>query len=285
VVSLGLAVGLCLPAPAVLAAPVDPRVEPETEEDDDRTQARELYDRGKARFDTTDYLEAIELWTEAYSMLRDTPENAAAKAAIIYNLATAREKAYEIEKDVKHLRRAVVLMEQYAASIPALYADETERAEETRKIGERLVAVNERIKAHKEQHPDPTPAPRHDPSPRDSEPTDTFQPDPQARPFIISGAVLIGVGVAGLGVMAGGMAMGAAGNDISDLEDSDLEARQERFDRGARGNIMAYVGGAVGGAAVVAGAALLGLGLHKHKTGLRASLGPGTASVTVTGRF
>ena len=279
--SLALGVGLCLPAQVARAEP-----EPENAEDNDRDQARELYDRGKARFDTTDYLEAIELWTEAYGMLRDTPENATAKAAIIYNLATAREKAYDIEKDVKHLRRAVVLMEQYAASIPALYADDAERAEETRKIGERLVAVNERIEQHEEENPEPTPERREETwqDPAEVE-TDTFQPDPRAKPFIISGAVLIGIGVAGLGVMAGGMALGAAGNDISDIPDDNPAARRERFERGASGNVMAYVGGALGGAALITGAALLGVGLKKRKTGLRASLGPGTAGLSLYGRF
>ena len=72
VASLGL--------PSLAAA--GPTTEPEaTELDPELRKAQELYDRGKVKFDTTHYDEAIELWTEAYGILSDTPENAPIKAA------------------------------------------------------------------------------------------------------------------------------------------------------------------------------------------------------------
>ena len=161
------------PSAAEEASSVDPEV----------AQAQALYDEGKAQFDTTHYDEAIRLWTKAYGILSDTPEHAPIKAAIIYNLATAQERAFEIDEDITHLRRAVALMERYAASIPDLYGEGPEAAEETERIDGRLRDVRARIEqAEAEQAPDePPPAVGATPQPRDA-----ATPDPRARSFVIA---------------------------------------------------------------------------------------------------
>lgn len=280
VASLGL--------PRVAAA--GPATAPEAAEPDaELRQAQELYDRGKVKFDTTHYDEAIDLWTQAYGILSDTPENAPIKAAIIFNLATAQERAFAIDKDVTHLRRALVLMEQYARSIPDLYDDGEEAEQETARIEERLAEVRaklEEAEATGDVPPETTPTddPPRDPTP----PQDRPPPDGKARAFVIAGATLTGVGVLGLGVMAGGLAIGRASNDISDLDPTDLEARRDRFDRGRAGNVMAYVSGALGGAALVTGAVLLGVGLKRRnasKTAVAPALAPGLAGMTLRGAF
>ena len=279
-VSCALAI---LGLPSLAAAGPEPEA---GEVDSELRKAQELYDRGKVKFDTTHYDEAIELWTEAYGILPDTPENAPIKAAIIYNLATAQEKAFGIDKDVTHLRRAVVLMEQYAKSIPDLYGDGDEAAEETTRIEERLADVRAKLEEAEAAGAEPEPTP--DQPPPSEPPTDRPPTDDKARPLVIAGATLTGVGVIGLGVMAGGLALGRASNDISDLDPADLDARRERFDRGRAGNVMAYVGGALGGAALVTGAVLLGIGLKRRnaaKTAAAPLLAPGLAGVSLRGRF
>jgi tetratricopeptide (TPR) repeat protein len=269
-----------------LAVAGGPEPEP-FESDPEVAKAQALYDEGKAKFDTTHYEDAIRLWTEAYGILSDTPENAPIKAAIIYNLSTAQERAFEIDKDVTHLRRAVVLMEQYAASIPDLFGEGEEAEAESQRIDERIADVRARIE-EAEGADAPTVAPT-EPAPRPAEPTTTdAPPDPRARAFVIAGATLTAVGVVGLGIMAGGLALGSNSNDLSDLDPDDLDARRERFDRGRAGNVMAWVGGAIGGAALITGAVLLGVGLKRRsasKTAAAPLLGPGVAGVSLRGSF
>jgi hypothetical protein len=270
---------LALPSAAFAEEPsVDPEV----------AKAQELYDAGKAKFDTTHYDEAIELWTEAYGILSDTPEHAPIKAAIIHNLATARERAFEIDKDVTHLRRAVKLMEQYADAIPDLYGDGPEAAEEAKRIADRLADVRAKIDEVEQAQPSDEPADEPDEPRPSTAQGDATPPDPRARAFVISGATLVALGVAGIGVMAGGLAIGKASNDISDLDPDDLDGRRERFDRGRAGNVMAYVGGVIGGAALVTGAVLLGLGLERRggsKTAAAPMLAPGLTGLSLRGSF
>jgi tetratricopeptide (TPR) repeat protein len=282
-IAWSVAASLAGPSAALARAPAAP--DEASTDDPEIAEAQALYDEGKAQFDTTHYDDAIRLWTKAYGILSDTPEHAPIKAAIIYNLATAQERAFEIDEDITHLRRAVALMDRYAASIPELYGDGPEAAEETERIAGRLRDVRARIEqAEAEQRPD-EPPPAVDPSPKQS---DAPPPDPKARAFVISGATLLAVGVVGIGVMAGGLALGRASNDISDLDPDDLEGRGERFDRGRGGNVMAYVGGALGGAALITGAVLLGLGLERRQAARTAAapmLAPGLAGVSMRGSF
>lgn len=248
-------------------------------------RAKQLYDRGKNRFDTADYGRAIELWTEAYGALPDTPDAAPIKAALIYNIATARERAYAIDDDVTHLRRAVILLEQYSASIPALYGEDEAGRTELEKVQTRIEQIREKIAEAEARKPDPDPVVEPDPGP-DPDPglVDEPTPDPRAKAFIISGAVLTGLGVVGLGVMAGGLVMGSQANDDPPL---DLGERRSQFDRGQAGNTMAYVGGAIGGVMLIAGATLLGLGLkgRKGSIALAPTAGPRFAGLRWTGRF
>ena len=247
-------------------------------------EAEALYKRGRTSFETANYLEAIDLWTDAYGLVDDVPENAAIKAALIYNIAAAQEKAYDIDTDITHLRQAEVLLETYAQSVPALYADGPESAAETQKVEARLAELRTRIEEAEAALPEPEAATEttvpEDPAPRG--PTE----DPKAKPLIIAGAVTAGVGVAGLGLMAGGLAMGSAANDVD--TDQSIPDRRSQFDRGRTGNTLAYVGGAVGGALLVTGALLLGIGLKKRSAGNMAVTpfgGRRTAGLSFAGRF
>ena len=105
------------------AAPGEPALEA-----DPLAEAQALYDKGRAKFETADYHAAVELWTEAYALVPDTADGGQTKVLLIYNIATAREKAFEIDGELSQLRefweqevlsetRAVYRGEYLAASL------------------------------------------------------------------------------------------------------------------------------------------------------------------------
>ena len=286
VVSATLALG-----PAAETSPDEPAgaavptaSEPAAEVDPALAKAESLYDRGRAKFETVDYKGAIELWTEAYGIVPDSPESAPIKAALMYNIATAQDRAYNIDQDLAHLRAAAELMGRYIQAIPVLYEDEADAERERAKATAQLDELNERIAAAEAAAADKPEQVVIERTVKD----DTPREDPTAQPLIISGAVLTVVGVGGMAMMIGGIVMGRTANDLSGLTPDDFEGRQERFDRGERGNTLAYVGGIAGGALLATGAVLLGLGLHrKKKSGVQASaaVGPGFQGLQLRGRF
>ena len=247
-------------------------------------QAEVLYKRGRASFETANFLDAVTLWEEAYSLIDDVPQNAAIKAALIYNIAAAQEKAYDIDTDLAHLRRAKVLLGKYRHSVPALYGEGSEGAAELDKVDARIDELRARIVEAEAASPEPSPPPRErmapepDPSPAQAKPS---------KPFIIAGAVTASLGVAGLGLMAGGLAMGSGANEVPPTQS--IEDRRAQFDRGRTGNTLASVGGAVGGVLLVGGAVLLGIGLARRSAGTSVALapygGPDGAGASLAGRF
>jgi hypothetical protein len=132
-VPTGLTSGTRLVQAAVMAPAEDPAL----------AEARTLYDEGKARFDTFDYEGAVELWTRAYAKLPE--ESGGVRNAMVYNIATAQEKAYELDKDVQHLRQAQLLLEQYVKSYKVIYTKTPETKVEVDKAEERIAVLKERI--------------------------------------------------------------------------------------------------------------------------------------------
>jgi hypothetical protein len=290
-VCLGLALGLSV---ATLPEPVFAGPAAKASEDPALTRAKELYQRGKGQFDTANYATAIELWTEAYTALPDTPENARVKALLIYNIASARAKAFEIDQDITHLRQARVLLQSYADAIPQLYGETEEGLEELQKVESRIASLDDTIAAAEIE--DPTPAPTAaDPVERptavegpDGLAPVTPPPDPTSRGMVAAGATLVALGGASLGVMIAGLVVGDAANDIDDLDPNDNVARRIQFDRGRQGNVMAIAGGVIGGAFVIAGGVLIGLGRRRATRGptaLRPAVGPTFAGMQLRGRF
>ncbi len=148
-----MSIALAVPAGATLvpatasaagpAGPPAPAAPAAAAEDPALGEAREMYDEGKARFDTFDYEGAVEMWTKAYARL---PNDAAGvRNAMVYNIATAQEKAYELDKDVQHLRQAVLLLDSYIKNYKALYKRTDETAAEVAKAEARIASLKERI--------------------------------------------------------------------------------------------------------------------------------------------
>ncbi len=152
--ALGVSLALAVPAGA-MAVPTTATAATAAPEDPALGESREMYDEGKARFDTFDYEGAVEMWTKAYARL---PVDAAGvRNAMVYNIATAQEKAYELDKDVQHLRQAVLLLESYVKNYKVLYKRTPETAAEVDKAEARIAALKERI-AQAERGEAPPPA-------------------------------------------------------------------------------------------------------------------------------
>jgi hypothetical protein len=272
---------------AIGAAPPEaaPPAEAAQQEDPQLEEARKLYAEGEARFDTADFDKAIELWTRAFTIVPDSPDSARIKALLIYNIATARERSYEVTGDVSHLRQAKILMEGYAASIPALFGDGPEADDERAKITERLNAIVGQIEAadkkKKRERGTITPV---------DGPDDPAGDDGRGAKVMLGvGAAALAVGVGGLAMMGAGLAMGKRANDLSGVDADDIDGRRDQFDRGRTGNTLAIAGGVVGGVFAITGAVLVGIGASRAKQSKRAAIAPwmgrGLVGVGVRGRF
>lgn len=281
---VGLVASLVLAAAP--APPAEPTAAPAPAEAE-LEQARALYQQGEARFATADFAGAIELWTKAFSIVPDTTDAARIKALLIYNIATARERSYEITDDVSHLRQAKILMEGYAASIPALFGDTPEGDDERAKITARLNAITAQIDAadrkRDRQRGRTTPAERPE--------GDRVEDGRGATVLIGVGAAALVVGTGGLAMMGAGLGIGAKANDLGGLDDDDIEGRRAQFDRGRTGNTLAIAGGVVGGVFAITGAVLVGIGASRKAKGKRDTaavtpwMGARTVGLGVHGRF
>ncbi|MCA9711452.1 MAG: hypothetical protein KDK70_36780 [Myxococcales bacterium] len=237
--------------------------------------AQRLYNLGRAKFETADYAAAIELWTEAYAIVPDTADGNQVKVLLIFNIATAREKAFDVDRDPAQLRQAKILLGNFEASIDAIYVEGDEAEAERHKVQQRIAEIDARLAAYEQEQRDGA-GDDHDDHDDQGEPPPpaSTEPTSSGRGLIIGGAVAAGLGVGGLALMAAGLGMGAKANDISDLAPDDIDGRRDRFDRGRTGNALALAGGIAGGVLVVTGAVLLGLGVRKRQRGGRTALVP-----------
>ena len=162
---LSPAVALSLACPTVAATSLVPCVAMAAAPADDDAalaEARAMFERGRAKYDTFDYEGAIDLWQQA---MQKVPENqAGVRNAMVYNIALAQEKAYDIDTDVAHLRQAAVLMETYAKSVPNLYGEGPEGEAELERVTARLAELRGRIEDAEAAQPEPI-APPTDPDP------------------------------------------------------------------------------------------------------------------------
>jgi hypothetical protein len=250
-------VGL-MPAVALAAPP----------ESSANVEAEAMFRRGQAKYETADYNGAIELWTEAYALVESTPETASTKALLLYNLAQAHVKAYELDEDGIHLKQAQQLLQSFRANLSLLYEDKAQLDEETTKVDERLAEIDAMVAADK---PPPVEPPQEEPPPPELEPNPEPEPETDGRKprtgksLIIEGGVFLGLGV-GAGVIAiVGAVMGSGANDISDLDPNDFTNREQRFATGRTGNVLLIAGSIGAGVLLPIGAALIGVGAKRNK--------------------
>jgi hypothetical protein len=260
------------PVEAPSEPPSQPSSEPASGEDEAVEQAQRLFEEGAIKYETADYIGAIERWTEAFGMVPSVPENAPVKAKLIANIAAAQERAYLVDGRVSHLKQAKILLEQYRSGLDEIYLDELEREKEVAWIDDRLAKIDAELQAVVEREAADRAAERSTEQPEQAE-----QPEqpPPGRGLVIGGSVAMGIELAGLSIMIAGMVIGENNDDISDLPTTDLDTRAERFRMGRLGNGMAIGGAVAGGVMLGAGVALLVVGLQKQR-----AAGQDTAKVT-----
>lgn len=299
---MGLAFGLAVPLsvfprPAAAGsgaapAPAEPAMDPTLE----RSYA--LYQEGLARFDTFDYEGAVELWTKAYAELPAQSDGIRNK--LVYNIATAQQMAFDVDQDLGHLRRAVLLLQRYVESFKVLHQRTPETEVEVQRAEARIAELRQRIEhvEHGEPTPDRAAEPREPESiaspsharygsgeidgivwttPAASEvDTDRLRrnrrlasEDRKTDTMLVGSYVALGVG--GAATLAGGGTV--------------LATRQS----GARGAGWGMLGLGVVGLAT--GFTLLAIGLERRKRTRQASfaaapvLGPATAGAAIAVRF
>lgn len=279
--------------PAGAAAPEPPpEAEPAT---DLEAQAAALYDEGQVLYSAADYTGAIDKFTEALA-LSSRPEASFSpdvRGALLYNLATAHDKAFNVEGDLKHLRTARELYGRIVDEAETYGYD----AELVGQATEQRDAVDERLREAEAKEPEPEPdpeppvaAPRQpEPEPADPETDDVRRP---GRALTITGLTVAGLGVGASAIWIAGL-IGAqrAEDDLAATTSiSDENTRIDAFDRGDRANTLALTGAVVSGALVVGGMALFVAGRviasrRGAATACLPSVGPRTAGLGCTIRF
>lgn len=244
-------------------------------------RARDLYDEGTSQYESADYTGAIESFTESLLLTAELPEDLAKpiRLQLLYNIAGAHEKAYEIDQDEAHLRQALQLFKRYADEQPD-DMDSLDGDVAIHRVEKKLRALDV-----------PTAEP---------EPEKTALPPPVAKPDdkrrklgigLLAGGSAVAVGGIGL-LIYGSTFKGRAERTVNDTTGGDPnhdywpQGQQHIADEKQRGAIFMGVGGGVAALGLV-GAVVGGLQIKKAKT--RVSFAPAYsgqfAGVTVTGRF
>jgi tetratricopeptide (TPR) repeat protein len=291
-VGTALTLSLALSAAAPLAVvPLEVHAAgPSPNNDASLEEARELYSKGKAAYETFQYEAAIDLWTEALAKL--PPDRAGIRNRMVYNIATAQEKQYDLDKDISRLRNAAMLLERWIEEYKLLFKKTAETQAEVERAEARLEELRQKIAAAESgqdaatvtTEPE-TGAPEPETAGASKEvgfesdfdvPPDVLDhrkriaAENRAQGFIAGGWTALGLGflftVAGVGTIIG--------------------LRHNRL--GVGGGIAGTV---IGVAGMAAGGALLGVGYKKKKAveagdySLAPTFGPGHAGLSFSGRF
>ncbi len=264
-------------------------------------EVRRLYQEGRARYETLDYAGAVELWTKAYAMVEPIPENREIRNNLVYNIAAAKQKQFDLEGDVTYLKQAKGLLERYVEEYKALYEPTEEARAEVAKAEEKIAQIEAQIQEAEKNQAAAAPPPAEDRAAlrekrrqQKLKYREILTSDPEVAPLYRSSKGMIGGGAAMVGVGAlaffAGLGM-LGGSGFTAVTGEEAATRRLRIG----GWIVFATGlGLIGG-----GGALIGLGVKrrteanrmaKQKAGL-AALAPvfdgatGTFGLAVTGRF
>ncbi|NVB41709.1 hypothetical protein G6O69_28000 [Pseudenhygromyxa sp. WMMC2535] len=262
----------------------------------DVTEAKRLFDAGVARYSAADYGAAIDYWLEANTLLPPTAEFSLVKAELIYNVARAQQKWFEIDDDVKHLRQAREILSSYLGDLDSLY-DPAQATLEREKLEEQIADLDAKIAAWEE-----------DRRRREAELAERMRPSfdfaadareaKRNKAMLSAGATLTAFGLAGVGMFSAGVALASsADRQLGDLPlEANIETREQVILRGQGGTALIVVGSISGliflscGVPLVAVAAKAERGRKKRRAeaGVEAAaplLLPGGGGVGFVGRF
>ena len=116
-------------------------------EDPALAEARSLYKQGEDSFDTGEFTASLDLWKRAYAILPDGEDTRAIRHALVYNIAEAHSRAYEVSRNPTHLRTAKVMLETYRSDHRSLYGDEPESVKERAEVDDRIAELDKKIEA------------------------------------------------------------------------------------------------------------------------------------------
>lgn len=267
-------------------------VEQPSEAAPDLTEVRDLYERGKAKFDTFDYKGAVELWTLVYSKLGDSAVERQIRNDVIYNIAMAQERGFELDNDITHLRQAVALLRKYVDEYKTLYQATPEGRKEVAGVEARIAELEQQITRATGESP---------PAPEELE-ADTLEPAEPVPPPVVPKSVQVREilrkdPVIGrqykMGrnmVVAGAVTMGIGGALF--LTFIGWRATVALIDQPV--GVGEIVIASVGGSLVVTGAVLLGVGVPTRRKAIRTAesrvvwaptFGPHGGGMTAAMRF
>lgn len=142
---------------AVVEVPRAEAAGPAASDQSNLKEAEKLYKQGKTKFETADYEEALALWKEAYALLPESADTQVIRNALVYNISEAQVKAYEINRNVTHLRKAKLLLDDYLARHRQLYGDDEKAVKERSDARDRLREVEKMIEEAEARGEEATP--------------------------------------------------------------------------------------------------------------------------------
>ena len=236
--------------------------------------AKVLYDEGQALYSAADYPGAVVKFTEALKLISRAGSTYPpdARGRLLYNLATAHDRTYNVDPDMVHLRKAIEVLQRIIDEAP-VHGYEAALVDQAR---DELQRVRERLEeAESEANPPP---PVEEPVTPAATTGDADESNPNAgKALIISGAVIAGVGLACSGIWIAGIVQGGNAEDdvLATTLPSQEEDRKDAVERGERANTLAAAGAVISSVLVVTGVALVVVGVLQRKKAKRVALIPG----------
>lgn len=239
----------------------------------DREEARTLYQAGKVAFDLANFDEAIEKFEQAYALMSaaNDPDTYKVLAVIVRNLSLAHRKAFELKRQAINLQKALILLKRYQSQLGDIVPSESfTQADIDTQLGDAAEAIAELAALIASLEPEPKPKSAADPTQAevedDSGVSPAQPPGKPAKPMFVAGGAMLGLGVAGAAVGITGALMGAsATNKVADS--APLDDRQNLISKGGTGNLLAFIGIGVGSVGVIAGVALVAVGVKRKRAG------------------
>ena len=235
-----------------------------------------LFRKGQDRFDTSDFIGAIELWTEAYEALPEDPAYASTRATLLLGIAQAHVQAHEVDGEDAHLRRADMLLGQYLESVDPADTQTREEIAQRRAAIAAMLASSENAPSSEpaeafggdppaQRRRGPRPVPRRD----DAESEDPFVRYTRwERAMIIGGGVTVAFGIALTGAM--GSFLWLRDDQVRSGRDDALDPATSADDlRERRNDARRFNGLAISTGAAAAVLTVVGLGVvvaaHVHR--------------------
>jgi tetratricopeptide (TPR) repeat protein len=224
-------------------------------------RAEQLYEQGSVRYESADYEGAIEAFTEALKTIQDLPDaDNEISLALLYNIASAHEKAYEIDHDATHLRQAVTLYKRYQD-----FADEKGDLKDQLDAGAKIARLRQVLDELKEaERPEPVTVVPATPERERDETLDWKRPRNLGLGLAVGGGVVTVTGIVLAAV--GSTYEGNAEDEVAKLADMGVPPSHPAWEEGddfieaeaRKGKTLMGVGGTV----AVLGAAAAGTGVY-----------------------